>query len=112
LDECKPLALGQRLFPSEQAFPVAHVALKLELMAAGLWGLPEGVAAEAQGGGYGRADGSGAADPTAVADAMLAACGGSPEAGAYTRPLSAQRNRLLWVRGCILGMFRGCLGGV
>ena len=88
-------ALGQRLFPSEQAFPVAHVALKLELMAAGLWGLPEGVAAEAQGGGYGRADGSGAADPTAVADAMLAACGGSPEAvhAAYDRLLATPVQR-------------------
>jgi len=34
------------------------------------------------------------------------------KAGAYTRPISAQRKRFLWDRGCISGMFRGCLGGV
>jgi len=30
-------ALGPKLFPSDAAFPVAHVALRLELLAAGLW---------------------------------------------------------------------------
>ena len=30
-------SLGPKLFPSDAAFPVAHVALRLELLAAGLW---------------------------------------------------------------------------
>ena len=37
-DACASVkALGFKLFPSDAAFPVAHVALKLELLAAGLW---------------------------------------------------------------------------
>jgi hypothetical protein len=52
------VALGPKLFPSEQAFPVAHVALKLELLAAGLWGLPE--SGESGGGGRGGGGGMGA----------------------------------------------------
>ena len=35
--------LGRELFPSDAAFPTSHVALHLELMAAGQWGLPEGL---------------------------------------------------------------------
>ena len=40
-----------------------------------------------------------------------AAQGVTHHAGAYTR-ISAERKRLLWDRGCIQGLFRGCLGCV
>lgn len=75
-------ALGPKLFPSEQAFPLAHVALRLELLAAGLWGVPEhaaGVPVEDR--------------PDAVAEALLAATGDSPEAvyAAYDRLLATPR---------------------
>jgi hypothetical protein len=33
-------------------------------------------------------------------------------AGAFTRSLSAQLERTLWDRGCMDGLFRGCLRGV
>ena len=75
-------ALGPKLFPSDVAFPVAHVALKLELMAGGLWG---GVGAAV----------AGSEDAAAVADAMLAATGDSPEAAhaAYDSLLATPASR-------------------
>ena len=75
-------ALGPKLFPSDVAFPVAHVALKLELMAGGLWG---GVNAAV----------GGSEDVGAVADAMLAATGDSPEAihAAYDSLLATPASR-------------------
>ena len=75
-------ALGPRLFPSDVAFPVAHVALKLELMAGGLWG---GVASAV----------AGSEDVGAVADAMLAATCDSPEAAhaAYDSLLATPASR-------------------
>ena len=58
-------ALGPKLFPSDVAFPVAHVALKLELMAGGLWGGTRSAV-------------SGSEEVGAVAEALLSATGDSP----------------------------------
>ena len=52
--------LGAAFFPNEGAFPLAHVALRLEQMSAGLW--PDA------------AEGPAADDPARVARAMRAAC--------------------------------------
>jgi nuclear pore complex protein Nup155 len=82
-------ALGPKLFPSDVAFPVAHVALKLELMAGGLWGGTRSAV-------------SGSEEVGAVAEALLAATGDSPEAvhaaydGLLATPASrAQHGQLL-----------------
>jgi nuclear pore complex protein Nup155 len=60
--------LGRELFPSDAAFPTSHVALHLELMAAGQWGLPEGLT---RGEGGEDLDATGEAS---VASAVLRAC--------------------------------------
>ena len=64
--------LGRELFPSDAAFPTSHVALHLELMAAGQWGLPEGLTTRGgEGPGEGDLDATGEAT---VASAVLRAC--------------------------------------
>lgn len=55
--------LGKELFPSEVAFPLPHVLLRLELLAAGVWGDTPGAAA----------------DQGAIAATAVAACKGAPE---------------------------------
>ena len=82
-------ALGPELFPSDAAFPVSHVALRLELLAAGMWGPLENAPANAL-----DLDGD-AAGAEAVADAMLAATRDSPEAAhaAYDRLLATPASR-------------------
>jgi nuclear pore complex protein Nup155 len=80
-------ALGVKLFPSDVAFPVIHVALRLELMAAGLWGVPD-VAVEAH------VDDE--YDTSEVADALVVACKGlaEPVQRAYDRLLATPAQRM------------------
>ena len=80
-------ALGVKLFPSDVAFPVVHVALRLELMAAGLWGVPD-VAVEA------RVEDD--YDGSEVADALVSACKGlaEPVQRAYDRLLATPAQRM------------------
>ena len=88
-DACAAVrALGPELFPSDVAFPVSHVALRLELLAAGMWGSASAatvpVALDAD-----------AAPAETVADAVLAATRDSPEAAhaAYDRLLATPASR-------------------
>ena len=82
-------ALGPELFPSDAAFPVSHVALRLELLAAGMWGPLETASANAL-----DLDGDAAGRET-VAEAVLAATRDSPEAAhaAYDRLLATPASR-------------------
>ena len=88
-DACAAVrALGPELFPSDVAFPVSHVALRLELLAAGMWGSESAatnpVALDAD-----------ATSAETVADAVLAATRDSPEAAhaAYDRLLATPASR-------------------
>lgn len=79
--------LGVKLFPSDVAFPVVHVALRLELMAAGLWGVPD-VAVEAQS--------EDDYDSSEVSDALVVACKGlaEPVQRAYDKLLATPAQRM------------------
>jgi nuclear pore complex protein Nup155 len=87
-------ALGPKLFPSDTAFPVAHVALKLELLAAGLWRLEGG---EGGGGGNNAAFTSNDAETGEddVAECVLASTRESFESvhAAYDRLLATPAHR-------------------
>ena len=93
-DACAAAAsLGPKLFPSDAAFPVAHVALRLELLAAGLWRPEHGepsddVPSETFSTGWTR--GAGVSDDSFVAETVLRATRDSFEAAhaAYDRLLA------------------------
>ena len=94
-DACAAAAsLGPKLFPSDAAFPVAHVALRLELLAAGLWRPEHGEQSrngEAETFSSGNARGGNAArDDALVAETVLRATRDSFEAAhaAYDRLLA------------------------
>ena len=80
-------ALGVKLFPSDVAFPVVHVALRLELMAAGIWGVPDAAI---------EAHGDEEFDTGEVGDALVAACKGlaEPVQRAYDRLLATPAQRM------------------
>jgi len=81
-------ALGVKLFPSDVAFPVVHVALQLELMAAGLSPFaPNGVL---------EATVEDELDASEVADALVFACKGlaEPVQRAYDRLLATPAQRM------------------
>ena len=50
------------------------------------------------------------AAPRAATSARM--CRSAPRQGLSLVHFSAQRKRFLWDRGCIKGLFRGCLDGV
>ena len=87
-------SLGPKLFPSDAAFPVAHVALRLELLAAGLWCPERGEQQSENGGEAVRSSqkmGAQLLDDALVAETVLRATRDSFEAAhaAYDRLLAA-----------------------
>jgi nuclear pore complex protein Nup155 len=94
-DACAAAAsLGPKLFSSDAAFPVAHVALRLELLAAGLWRPEPGETARddvpSEPFATGWRNGAGVSDDCFVAETVLRATRDSFEAAhaAYDRLLA------------------------